>query len=83
MSGYLLLEKEPLRSEANHETPLLMCHGELDQVVAFRYGQQSYQALKDAGVNVAFKQYPYAGHELAPQEVKDVKAFLKNQLPPV
>lgn len=38
MSGYLTLEKEPLTSEANKDTPLLICHGEVDQVVGtFRY----------------------------------------------
>lgn len=34
MSGYLLMEKETLVSEANKQTPVLMCHGELDPVVS-------------------------------------------------
>ena len=34
MSGYLTLENEPLVSEANKDTSLLMCHGKVDQVVS-------------------------------------------------
>lgn len=34
MSGYLTLADDPLLSEANKGTPLLMCHGDADPVVS-------------------------------------------------
>ena len=33
MSSYLTLAEEPLLSDANKETPVLMCHGTADPVV--------------------------------------------------
>lgn len=51
--------------------------------VGYHFGELSQQKLKEAGVNLTFKSYKGLGHSLAPQEIVDVKAFLKSCLPKV
>lgn len=41
-----------------------------------KYGVESYELLKAAGVNVNMKTYQGLGHSLAPKEIIDIKAFL-------
>lgn len=81
LSGWLALKDEPLFSEANKQTPLLMCHGTSDPVVQYEYGVGSHKLLEAAGANVTFKSYQWMGHTVMPQELSDVKAFLKKCLP--
>ncbi|GAB4821421.1 hypothetical protein N2152v2_008467 [Parachlorella kessleri] len=81
LSSYLLLSSEkPLVSEGNLRTPVLMCHGDADQVVAYEYGQESAHLLKDAGANLEFRTYKWMGHEARADELQDIKAFLQSQL---
>jgi predicted esterase len=51
--------------------------------VGYHFGELSQQKLKAAGANLTFKSYKGLGHSLAPQEILDVKAFLKSCLPKV
>ncbi|PSC68715.1 acyl-thioesterase 1 isoform A [Micractinium conductrix] len=78
LSCYLLLhDQPPLVSEENKQTPVLMCHGDSDQVVAFQFGKDSYEKLNAAGAPVKFETYPFMGHEACQEELQEMKAFLQ------
>ena len=87
MSGYLPLTTTPaappLTTPANAATPVLFCHGDADEVVKYAFGTASADALKAAGVPVAFKTYRGMGHSACPAELSDVANFLAERLPPV
>eukprot|EP00887_Chlorella_sp_A99_P000559 scaffold17.g559.t1 len=83
LSAYLPLHhEEPLVSAANAATPVLMCHGDCDPVVNYAFGKRSYEELKQAGARAEFKAYRFMEHEARPDELQDVRAFLKGLLAP-
>lgn len=45
-------------NDNNRKTPILMCHGEEDQVVPTNFGKLSYENLKTQGFDVTMKLYP-------------------------
>ena len=61
MSSYLLLSLKfkdiVARSDLNKQTPILMLHGDVDQVVNTQLGKKSYDMLKDLGYKVDWKTY--------------------------
>jgi len=85
MSTYVPLRKEvPLVSAANAATPILLCHGDADAVVAYDFGLAASELLKNATkAPVEFKTYRGMAHSANPEELRDVAAFLKRVLPPV
>jgi acetyl esterase/lipase len=63
MSTYMPLRDEPpVVSGANAKTPLLLCHGTYDNVVAYEFGVATHNALKDLGAAVELKSYPGMAH---------------------
>lgn len=77
LSCYVPLhEQKPIVSEENKDTPVLMCHGDCDQVVQYNYGVDSLEYLKTAGVEVDFRTYEYMGHEACTEELQAVRDFL-------
>uniref|UniRef100_A0A7S1X842 Phospholipase/carboxylesterase/thioesterase domain-containing protein n=1 Tax=Tetraselmis chuii TaxID=63592 RepID=A0A7S1X842_9CHLO len=77
MSTYMpLREEEPVLSAENMSTPILMCHGERDMVVAYEYGKGTAEKLKQLGADVTFTSYAYMGHEACLEELEEVKGFL-------
>eukprot|EP00262_Sarcandra_glabra_P021558 TRINITY_DN918_c0_g4_i1.p1 TRINITY_DN918_c0_g4~~TRINITY_DN918_c0_g4_i1.p1 ORF type:complete len:141 (+),score=21.34 TRINITY_DN918_c0_g4_i1:35-424(+) len=57
--------------------PLLLCHGKGDDVVLYRYGQKSAEALNSTGFrNLSFKPYNGLGHYTVPEEMDDVCKWL-------
>ncbi len=81
LSAYL-----PLRARfaadiaaANRATPILMCHGREDVVVLPAFGEQSRDALLEAGLNVEWRQYS-TGHQLCQPEIHDIAAWLSYHL---
>ncbi|KAF8067258.1 acyl-protein thioesterase 1 [Scenedesmus sp. PABB004] len=84
LSTYLPLRKEPpLVSAANARTPIFQAHGDADYTVAYKFGVNTHNMLKEAGADVTFKTYNGMAHGACPQEIADVGAFLKRVLPPV
>jgi lysophospholipase II len=85
MSTYVPLRKEaPVISEQNADTPVLLCHGDADQVVAYSFGLAAAELLKEASRgDVQFRTYRGMGHSANPEELRDVASFLKKVLPPV
>lgn len=82
LSGYLPLRNLPgAIGEANKVTPVLMCHGDSDMVVAYHFGLEASKLLKDQGMKVDFKTYPGMGHSACPEELKDMAAWLRERLP--
>ncbi|KAI8889361.1 Phospholipase/carboxylesterase [Backusella circina FSU 941] len=81
-SGWLALgEKlDSFGSESNKKIPILICHGEEDEVVRFKYGSATARYLKKRGYNVEFKGYPELGHASEPQELEDISNFIKSRL---
>ena len=66
-------------SAANHKTPILMCHGRNDPVVAVQYGQLSRDTLRQQGYAVQWKEYAMQ-HEVCATEIDDIAAWLMQVL---
>jgi phospholipase/carboxylesterase len=64
---------------ANRETPILMCHGREDVVVLPAFGEQSRDAMREAGLDVEWHIYSMA-HSLCHPEVFDISAWLQYRL---
>jgi predicted esterase len=83
LSTYLpLRSRPPLISAANEDVPVFCGHGTADEVVSRSIGEQSYQALKDAGANIKVEVVPGMGHEVWPGELSAVKTFLAGCVSP-
>jgi phospholipase/carboxylesterase len=80
-SGYLPLPAATAaeRSAANQGTPILLAHGEHDDVVAIERGAASRDLLQALGYDVYWRSYPMA-HEVCEQEVADLNAWLLRAL---
>lgn len=81
LSGYLPLSDSLAleRSFANTNTPILMCHGSMDPVVAPQRGAASRDQLSALGYAVQWHSYPME-HSVHPQEIADISAFLQRVL---
>ncbi len=74
MSGGLYEEDLPdLRARAG--LPVLITHGAVDDVVPVTYARRARHVLEDAGLDVEYHEYSM-GHQVVPEEVTVVKAFL-------
>ncbi|HEX6636091.1 MAG TPA: dienelactone hydrolase family protein [Steroidobacteraceae bacterium] len=78
LSCYLPLARQfaTERSNANLATPLFMAHGLQDPVVPFQLGDESRRVLEGTGFKVEWHSYPMP-HGVCPDEVDDLRAFLK------
>ncbi|KAI8820646.1 Phospholipase/carboxylesterase/thioesterase [Fimicolochytrium jonesii] len=94
LSGYLPLTdanldkvssrrtKIRVKKNTNNETPMLMCHGDQDETVPYKWGKLSYEKIVELGKKVeAFKTYKGMGHSSSSEEVSDVAEFLTKVLP--
>merc|ERR1712096_502017 len=81
-SGYLPLHKEDIRKfEVKHKVPLLMCHGDSDNVVKTKFGKTTHAVMKAWGFSVGdMKLYKNMGHSACPQEMHDVQEFLRDKI---
>lgn len=60
---------------ANKKTPLLLVHGEYDNVLPLAYGALCRDELRAIGYAIEWHQYPMQ-HSVCPQEIKDIAAWL-------
>jgi phospholipase/carboxylesterase len=71
------------RSDANRDTPMFFAHGLADPLVPIAWGRA---ARADVGqwstAELAWADYPM-GHEVCPEEIEDVGAWLRDRLPAV
>ncbi|KAI2610477.1 Phospholipase/carboxylesterase [Hypoxylon sp. NC1633] len=69
-------------NDNNHQTPILMCHGDEDNVVPTRFGKASYDLLKSKDFDVTMKLYSGMAHSACLEELDEVEDFLRARLPP-
>lgn len=61
--------------------PIFLCHGKVDDVVLYKYGEKSSQALTSTGFqDVTFKSYTRLGHYTIPEEMDELCAWLISKL---
>jgi phospholipase/carboxylesterase len=68
-------------SEANRQTPILMCHGQFDPVLPLALGLAACNWLRAAGCRVEWKEYPMQ-HQVCLPEIQDIAAWLRIRLVP-
>ncbi|SHM60652.1 alpha/beta hydrolase [Phytopseudomonas punonensis] len=66
-------------SELQRAIPVMCLHGSQDGVVLPSMGRAAHDWLHDKGVAVTWQEYPMA-HEVLPQEIQDVAAWLAARL---
>ncbi|EGC29270.1 hypothetical protein DICPUDRAFT_43087 [Dictyostelium purpureum] len=85
LSGYLPLNhsfKNVILDSVNIKNPLLMLHGDQDELIDLSIGQQSFDFLKNKGcTNSEFIIYKDLGDGVCPKEIDDISIFLNNKLP--
>ena len=60
---------------AGRGTPILLCHGSHDPVLALALGVHARDLLVELGVAVDWHEYPMA-HEVCPAQINDISAWL-------
>jgi phospholipase/carboxylesterase len=68
------------RASANDATPILMTHGQWDNVLPMRLGVLSRDFMKAQGYAVEWHDYPMA-HSVCAAEIADIREFLLRVLP--
>jgi len=83
LSGYLAMaDKFAERiNSVNKDTPIIMFHGESDQVVNFGFGKRSYEFLQKFGLNVKFTPIPNMPHTATQQELEEVAKWVRERIP--
>ncbi|OLF56004.1 alpha/beta hydrolase [Pseudomonas chlororaphis] len=66
-------------SASQQRIPALCLHGQYDEVVQNSMGRTAYEYLKHHGVTVTWQEYPM-GHEVLPEEIRDIGAWLGERL---
>ncbi|KAG2279978.1 hypothetical protein Bca52824_051198 [Brassica carinata] len=74
------LEEEQIKNRAA-SLPILVCHGKGDDVVPYKFGEKSSEALISHGFKkTTFKAYNGLGHYTIPQEMDELCAWLTSNL---
>jgi len=81
LSTYLPLDQTvpDETTSAGKATPILMCHGEFDNVLPLSMGADSRDGLRGWGFEVEWHDYPMM-HAVCPQEIDDISTWLGKQL---
>ncbi|WP_300630968.1 alpha/beta hydrolase [Pseudomonas sp.] len=66
-------------SASQQRIPALCLHGQYDEVVQNAMGRSAYERLKTRSVTVTWQEYPM-GHEVLPQEIRDIGTWLAERL---
>lgn len=66
-------------SASQQRIPAYCLHGYHDEVVLNAMGRTVYEYLKSLGVSVQWQEYPM-GHQVLPQEISDIRAWLTDKL---
>lgn len=79
LSCWLPLHKSfPAARKTDDALPIFQCHGEVDPVVPYKFGQLSHYSLKTFMKNAQFTSYPGLSHSSSPDEMNDVKVNLNH-----
>src|SRR5258707_2281503 len=81
LSSYLPLSATAERelTAAGRATPILMCHGRNDPVLAYELGTHSRDLLRALGASLEWHEYPMA-HEVCSAEIADISGWLRSRL---
>lgn len=81
LSAYEVLEgtRASEGQAANAETPMLFCHGSVDDVVAMRRGKQAHAAYATDGRDVRWHDFPMA-HQVSMEEIGVIKRWLRERI---
>jgi phospholipase/carboxylesterase len=66
-------------SASQQRIPVYCLHGHYDEVVQNAMGRTAYEHLKRLDVTVTWQEYPM-GHEVLPEEIRDIGVWLANRL---
>ncbi|WP_347927941.1 alpha/beta hydrolase [Pseudomonas helvetica] len=66
-------------SASQQRIPVLCLHGQYDDVVQNSMGRSAYEHLKTRGVTATWQEYPM-GHEVLPEEIRDIGVWLADRL---
>lgn len=66
-------------SDSQRSIPVCCLHGTFDNVVQKSMGLAAYECLKAQGVTVTWQEYPME-HQVLPQEISDIRAWLIDKL---
>ena len=82
LSTYLVVREglEAERSDANHDVPLLQCHGTYDPMVPEHLGRACHDTLVALGYDAAYSTYPMQ-HEICLEEIRLIGGWLRERLP--
>lgn len=73
----------PSQVTANRNIPLLLCHGNRDQIVPYPLGQFTSFLLRTVTRNLQFKTYPGLTHTISSEELDDIRNFVSIHLPEI
>lgn len=80
LSTYAPTFDDTLQLSASQQRTAVLClHGQHDEVVLNAMGRSAYEHLKSHGVTATWQEYPM-GHEVLPQEIHDIGAWLARHL---
>jgi phospholipase/carboxylesterase len=66
-------------SASQQRIPVYCLHGHYDEVVQNAMGRTAYEHLKRLDVTVTWQEYPM-GHEVLPEEIRDIGVWLADRL---
>lgn len=73
----------PEAAKANLKTPVLMCHGQKDDLVGIDFAKLSVQKIKLFNNVVQFEEFPKVAHSVSNDMMKMVENFIAKVLPPI
>ncbi|BGP37273.1 hypothetical protein JCM10449v2_001178 [Rhodotorula kratochvilovae] len=75
--------RHPMQQPHAHNLPVFWGHGDVDNVIAHNWAEESIGYLHKMGFkDVEFHTYPGLEHVIAREEEKDIAAWLAKRLPP-
>lgn len=81
LSCWLPLHKSFPAARATSETlPIFQCHGDVDPVVPYKFGQLSHYSIKTFMTNAQFTTYNGLSHSSSQQEMDDLKDFIEKNI---
>lgn len=75
-SGFAL--SPSVENRINMETPILMCHGEIDDVVPLEIFEKSCEMLDDAGIKFEYITSPTTGHWISEDGMDEAVKFIES-----
>lgn len=77
LSCWLPLHKSfPVARKAPESLPIFQCHGDVDPVVPYKFGQLTHYALKTFLTNASFTTYKGLSHSSSQEELNDIQVIL-------